>query len=136
METEVPHKGQFLSPILFSIAVIGLPERLGKIENLHNSIYADDVTLWISRGNDGQLGEALRATVDEIEDHLSDKGLRCWAEKSELFVLHRRRSRKNDWKPTIRVKAGGEKIHRVETIRIMGLWLQSNNRIMNRTEQK
>lgn len=37
-----------LSPFLFSVAMVGLPEALHDIEGLNYSLYADDIPLWVT----------------------------------------------------------------------------------------
>ena len=65
-------QGSVLSPTLFNIAMIGLPEKLDGLENLHHTIYADDVTLWINRGSDGQIESTLQKAIDIIEKYRTD----------------------------------------------------------------
>lgn len=56
-------QGSVLSPTLFNIAMIGLPERLKKTEHLRYTIYADDMTLWINRGSAGHIEEVLEKAI-------------------------------------------------------------------------
>ncbi|KAG0422333.1 hypothetical protein HPB47_001836, partial [Ixodes persulcatus] len=44
--------------------MIGLPGELDKIEGLEYSLYADDVTLWVTGGSDGQMKETLQTAVN------------------------------------------------------------------------
>lgn len=67
--------------------MIGLSERLDKIEDLRYTIYADDLTLWINRGSDGHIEDILQQAIDEIENYLETLGLKCSAEKSEALFL-------------------------------------------------
>ncbi|XP_049522614.1 uncharacterized protein LOC125945086 [Dermacentor silvarum] len=73
-------QGSVLSPTLFNIAMLRLPEQLGEIENLNHTIYADDLTLWMNKGSDGQIESSLQLAIDIIEEYLKPKGLRCSAE--------------------------------------------------------
>lgn len=52
-------QGAVLSPLLFNIALIHLPSKLAAIPRLLHSIYADNITLWTTRGSDFQIEEVL-----------------------------------------------------------------------------
>lgn len=79
-------QGSVLSPMLFNLILIGLPEKLNKIESLHHSIYADDITIWVCDGSDGSIEQRLQTAIDTVEEHLIGTGLTCSAEKSELLL--------------------------------------------------
>ena len=72
--------------MLFNLVLIGLPSRLLKIEGLHHTIYADDITLWVSNGSDGSIEQRLQEAIDTVEQYLEGTGLTCSAEKSELLL--------------------------------------------------
>ncbi|KAM7312496.1 hypothetical protein ISCGN_009401 [Ixodes scapularis] len=61
-------QGSVLSPYLFNVAMIELPAKLSKIEGLHHSIYADDITLWMTGGCDGFIQDTLQEAIRTIED--------------------------------------------------------------------
>lgn len=122
-------QGSVLSPTLFNIAMIGLPERLNKIEDLHYTIYADDLTLWVNHGSDGHIEEVLQKAICEVEKYLEPIGLKCSAEKSEaLFIVPNnfRKASRNDY--DIMLRAGGRPIPAVERIRVLGLYVQANGK--------
>ncbi|KAM7307675.1 hypothetical protein ISCGN_011311 [Ixodes scapularis] len=68
-------QGSVLSPYLFNVAMIELPAKLRKIEGLHHSIYADDITLWMTGGCDGFIQDTLQEAIRTIED--SSATVRC-----------------------------------------------------------
>ncbi|XP_037526368.1 uncharacterized protein LOC119403510 [Rhipicephalus sanguineus] len=87
-------QGSVISPLLFNLVMMGFPVRLGEIDGLHHALYADDITLWVDKGSDGQIECTLQAAVSEVEDYLRDTGLRISPLKSELLIYRpRRRSR-------------------------------------------
>lgn len=116
-------QGAVLSPFLFNLALIKLPERLNAIENIHHTLYADDVTIWTNRGSEGQIEEALQAAADTVEEEARRAGLECSQPKSELLVL--RRSKKPEDKIPIDIKIQGQNIEEVENIRVLGLHISN-----------
>ncbi|XP_075539955.1 uncharacterized protein LOC142574831 [Dermacentor variabilis] len=48
MAPSLPPQGFVLSPTLFNLVMIGLSERLSKIQGLNHTVYADDITIWCS----------------------------------------------------------------------------------------
>ncbi|KAH7970218.1 hypothetical protein HPB49_001188 [Dermacentor silvarum] len=64
------------------IAMIGLPERLGKLEGLCHTLYDDELALWVDRGvNDGQIEDTLQRAIWETETYLRPIVLKCSPEK-------------------------------------------------------
>lgn len=53
-------QGSVLSPFLFNIVMANLPSKLNHIPDLKHSIYADDITLWVNKGNDAHVEETLQ----------------------------------------------------------------------------
>lgn len=123
-------QGSVLSPTLFNIAMLRLPEQLGEIENLNHTICADDLTLWINKGSDGQIESSLQSAIDIIEEYLKPKGLKCSAEKSEaLFLMppgKRRLRQKRE--ADIHLYVNGAEIPTVDCIRVFGLRIQANRK--------
>lgn len=65
-------QGSVLSPFLFNVALLGLPPALASIPNLKHSLYADDITLWVTGAATGhpkhaaashQRGRCIRRTA-------------------------------------------------------------------------
>ncbi|KAM7298058.1 hypothetical protein ISCGN_018687 [Ixodes scapularis] len=61
-------QGSVLSPYLFNVAMICLPAKLEKIAGLQHSIYADDITLWVTGGSEGYIEEVLQEAIWVVED--------------------------------------------------------------------
>lgn len=49
--------------------MIELANKRQRIDGVHNSIYADDVTLWTAGGRDGDVQDRLQMAVDAVEEH-------------------------------------------------------------------
>ncbi|XP_054928786.2 uncharacterized protein [Dermacentor andersoni] len=127
-------QGSVLSPMLFNLVMIGLPERLDAIEGINHTIYADDVTVWTTENTSvGEMQDRLQRAVREVERHLEDTGLVCSPDKSEI-LLHR--PRKKGPLPQAVIDARrlgvrvttreGTRIPTVSKLRVLGLWLEEN----------
>lgn len=79
-------QGSVISPMLFNLALLGLPSQLQKIPGLHHTLYADDITLWVCEGSDGFIEQILQEAIHTVERYLQGTGLSCSAEKSELLL--------------------------------------------------
>lgn len=129
-------QGSVISPLLFNLALIGLPAKLEEIDGLSHSLYADDITLWVTRGCDGQIEQTLQRAIDTVQRFLEDTGLTCSAEKSELLVYRpTRRGRKpkyseqsaNHAEEAIQLTTSeGHVIPKVDVIRVLGLYIAAN----------
>ncbi|KAM7303950.1 hypothetical protein ISCGN_013852 [Ixodes scapularis] len=80
-------QGSVLSPYLFNVAMIGLPEKLEAIGGLHHSIYADEITLWVTGGSDGFIQDTLQEAIRAVESYVEPRGLACSPQKSELLLF-------------------------------------------------
>lgn len=128
--TPTPNKGTpqgaVLSPTLFNIAMMRLPEKLNEIEGLHHSLYADDITLWTTNGSEGQIQDTLQRATDAVQQYARASGLQCSPEKSELLVVRRiRKGTPYDESP-IQLTLEDHEIPRVERIRILGLHIEQD----------
>lgn len=93
-------QGAVISPMLFNICMIGLSERLARVEDVKHTIYADDITIWCSGGCEGRVEEAMQEAIDVTEEYLRPTGLRCSPAKSELLLYRKEKGRRpKDWKP-------------------------------------
>lgn len=118
-------QGSVLSPTLFNIAMAKLPPLLTTIPSLRHALYADDVTIWVTKGSDGQIQDALQEAVNVVQDYARAGGLTCSAEKSEL--LHIRRPQRNpDKSPHITVMLEDHVVHCVKKLRVLGLYIQAD----------
>lgn len=125
-------QGSVLSPFLFNLALIKIPPKLEEISGLKHTFYADDITLWVTRGSDGQLEDTLQRAVDIVEKLAGEAGLTCSQPKSELFVVRDKprglHARHCVPPPPLEVKVGGMPVAEAQTIRILGLYLQTNRK--------
>lgn len=119
-------QGSVLSPTLFNVAMAKLPPLLDAIPDLNHSLYADDVTMWATRGSDGQIQDALQEATKVVQNYASLGGLSCAAEKSGLLVLPPRMRLVTQ--PEISVYLANTLIPCVPRLRILGLHLQYNGR--------
>ncbi|XP_037505476.1 uncharacterized protein LOC119381788 [Rhipicephalus sanguineus] len=125
-------QGSVLSPFLFNLALIKIPPRLEDIPGLKHTFYADDITIWVTRGRDAQLEETLQQAVNSVEELAGDVGLSCSQPKSELFVVQEKprgpHARHYIPPPPLEVKVGGMPVAEAQAIRILGLYLQTNRK--------
>lgn len=59
-------QGAVLSPLLFNIALIGLPPLLDSIPGIHHGLYADDITIWSKTGSLGEIEERLQTAANTV----------------------------------------------------------------------
>ncbi|XP_077544819.1 uncharacterized protein LOC144157995 [Haemaphysalis longicornis] len=116
-----------ISSILFNMVMIRVAERLEGLPDVKYTIYADDITLWVTGGNDGHIEDSLQRAIDEIEDQLRGTGLVCSPAKSELLIIPpRRRSRSGATEPDINLKTKDETaIPHVKSLRVLGLHIDA-----------
>ncbi|KAG0420213.1 hypothetical protein HPB47_003602 [Ixodes persulcatus] len=117
-------QGSVLSPYLFNVAMIGLPEKLEAIGGLHHSSYADDITLGVTGGSDGFTQGTLQEAILAVESYVEPRGLACSPQKSELLLLKPVRARQLP--SDIELYAQGNRIPTVRSIRVLGLWTQAD----------
>lgn len=127
-------QGSVISPMLFNLIMIGLAQKLQKVENVEHTIYADDITIWVNRGSDGQIESSLQEAIDVVEEHLRHTGLRCSPKKSEL-LLYRPTQKGRPPKGSKQEREYEEiKLHTrdngtipvVKTIKVLGMLIESN----------
>ncbi|KAK8771578.1 hypothetical protein V5799_025177 [Amblyomma americanum] len=98
-------QGSVISPVLFNVAMIGLANKLKKIEGIQHAMYADDITVWTTRGSLGEK-QGCKST-----------------EKSELLRIDR-----HPTQTTLEVTLEGQLIPEKNMIRILGMWLQGSRK--------
>lgn len=127
-------QGTVISPMLFNLALIGLPTKLQEIEGLNHTIYADDITLCAKDSNDGQIEQTIQTAIETVEQYLKGTGLVCSAEKSELllYVPTRRGCKRNSYRRAdnletdVRLKtAEDEPIPNADKIRVSGVLIEA-----------
>ncbi|XP_065283301.1 uncharacterized protein [Dermacentor albipictus] len=126
-------QGLVISPMLFNLVMFGAAEKLGHIEDIRHTIYADDITLWVTGGSEAHIEGALQAAVDAIEDQLEGTGLRCSPSKSELLILpptknSRGKTRQHKNEKIRIVPKSGNVIPEVGKIRILGMVIEKHRR--------
>nr|XP_050025174.1 uncharacterized protein LOC126520059 [Dermacentor andersoni] len=120
-------QGAVLSPFLFYLALRSLPDKLDRIPDLKHTLYADDVTLWVTSGSDGHIEQTLQRASDVVTSHVHAAGLACSAAKSALLLMRppdRRRHKTPH--PTITIHANSTPVPVVPHLRVLGLIAQSN----------
>ncbi|XP_037565907.1 uncharacterized protein LOC119445697 [Dermacentor silvarum] len=80
-------QGAVLSPILFNIAILQLPNQLSQVSDIHFSLYADDITVWANRGSDADMEHNLQSAFKIIDSYVHVHGLACSPSKLELFLF-------------------------------------------------
>lgn len=137
-ESEVIHppnkgtpQGAVISPTLFNIAMIGLAKKLQEIPDVRHSLYADDITIWITKGNLGEKEEKLQRAANIIENYTQQRGLQCSAEKSELIRLTKTKKQRTDPRLKLEIRLEGKIIPERSIVRVLGMWLQSNVRCLH-----
>lgn len=61
-------QGSVLSPLLFNITLIPMTKLLVAVPNLSHSLYADDITLWTTKGSDGEIEYTLQTGADIVSE--------------------------------------------------------------------
>lgn len=118
-------QGAVLSPLLFNLAMLPLANALETIPSLHSTIYADDITLWVTQGSDAHIEATLSAGAATVSRIAAQAGLTSSAAKSELLLLPPLRVRPTP--PTsIQIILDGQAVPRVSQLRLLGMHLQAN----------
>lgn len=118
-------QGSVLSPTLFNIALARLPQQLDQIPDVAHAIYADDITIWTTRGSDGTIQDRLQQAVDIVTAYARQGSLSCAPQKSELVLI---RARSITPPPEITVHVDGVPVPQVDRARILGLHVQANGK--------
>lgn len=108
----------------------GLSERLRSLPNIGHSLYADDITIWCPGGSLAEVENALQSALDETESYLEGTGLQLSPKKSELLLYRParqgvRRLPHLDQIPIALFARNGQRIPRVDSIRILGLLIDA-----------
>lgn len=137
-----PHKygsrgtpqGAVLSPMLFNIAMINLPQKLGSIPDIKHGLYADDITIWIAKGSEGEMQERLQQAADTVHTYAKECGLACAPQKSELLLVQKRR---HDLSTSFYIMMDGIRIEPTDHIKILGMTYQEdckNTRLLQKLD--
>ncbi|KAH7965607.1 hypothetical protein HPB49_008984 [Dermacentor silvarum] len=115
-----------VSPILFNIALIGVPPLLDKILEVRHVLHADDNTMWSSTGSVGAMESRLQEAADVVSDYVKSCGLSCAPQKSELVLVSSRKKYASD-SPTINTQLKGHNIVLSQSVKILGMVFQSDH---------
>nr|XP_050028365.1 putative nicotine oxidoreductase [Dermacentor andersoni] len=124
MGTRGTPQGAVLSPLLFNIDLINLPEELDRIEAIRHALYADEIRVSVTKGSLGQMENALQEAASTVQKYADEGGLCFSREKSALLIMLRR----EDEAP-VKIRVHNTAIPEVETVRILGLLV--NNKGVN-----
>lgn len=117
-------QGAVLSPLLFNLAMLHLPTHLAGVGGIQHTLYADDITIWATEGNLGELEERLQTAANIVERYAEHCGLQCSPQKSEFVHL---RSSKKCTTP-IHLSLASGPIQEAKEIRVLGLFINQNRR--------
>ncbi|KAH6935078.1 hypothetical protein HPB50_003337 [Hyalomma asiaticum] len=84
-------QGLILSPLLFNVGMRRLALELEQIRDFKCTINADDITLWVRRGDRQDL---LQEATDNVANFTKHAGMTCAPEKSEFTTGRNKRRKK------------------------------------------
>nr|XP_050043859.1 uncharacterized protein LOC126541217 [Dermacentor andersoni] len=116
-------QGSVISPILFNVAMIGVAERLSRIQGIQHAMYADNITVWVNHGSLGEKQERLQQVPSCIERYVKERGLACSTEMSELLRVGRHPT---DAGASVGCLEGQNIPERM--IRVLRMWLQASRK--------
>ncbi|XP_049267541.1 protein crumbs-like, partial [Rhipicephalus sanguineus] len=101
-----------------------LPKELDKISLIRHAIYADDVTIWTRQGNAEAVRGALQEAANTVQAYVDGNGLKCSSAKSELFIAGKTTPAVRS---ALQIIVNREVVPQVQTIRVLGLFLEEKN---------
>lgn len=107
-----------------------LSKQLSAVPNVEHALYADDITIWCPGGSEAAVEQALQEALDVTQSFLDGTGLQLSPNKSELLLYRPSRQGVRGLTPLDQIPINvymrdGQKIPRVDSIRILGLLLDS-----------
>uniref|UniRef100_L7LY18 Putative tick transposon n=1 Tax=Rhipicephalus pulchellus TaxID=72859 RepID=L7LY18_RHIPC len=115
-------QGSVLSPMLFNVAMAGLPDALKIVSKaVQISIYADDICIWLSGYQHKRLEMLGQRVVLSAQTHLASIGLTISAEKSRFMLFPGMRRRETRMK----ISLLDAPIQQVKYMRFLGVTLDS-----------
>lgn len=106
-------QGSVISPILFSVNMNDIPLH----ENIHLSVFADDVAFW-ARGDDCQvLVDVIQEYVDKVEDWAHRWGFRISQSKTQIIIFSKKR-KLPDVKP---IRINGNDVEYSDCVKFLGI---------------
>lgn len=121
-------QGSILSPFLFTIGLRKLVLELEAIPNLGCAFYADDITLWATKGSYGERQDVLQTAIDKIQSYIEASDMTCAPNKSEYLQIRPLRTQPNR-APVLELEIAGQSINRTPVARILGMHVQENNSV-------
>uniref|UniRef100_A0A131Z5Q7 Tick transposon n=1 Tax=Rhipicephalus appendiculatus TaxID=34631 RepID=A0A131Z5Q7_RHIAP len=121
-------QGSILSPLLFNIGMRKLALMLEEDTELGVAIYADDVTLWATKGSYGDRQDTLQRAVDTIEEYAKRAGMTCAPEKSE-YIQIRPKNTGRTRSPTFNLELNGNQIKQVSELRVLGMLIEETGSV-------
>lgn len=108
----------------------GLSKRLAAVPNVGHALYADDITIWCPGGSEAAVEQALQEALDVTQSFLEGTGLQLSPTKSELMLYRPARQGVRGLVPLEQIPIDvytrdGQKIPRVNSIRVLGLLLDA-----------
>ncbi|KAG0444636.1 hypothetical protein HPB47_013566, partial [Ixodes persulcatus] len=96
---------------MFDVAMAGLTSLLSKIPDVQHAPYADDITVWLTKGSTDQIQNSLQEVVEITKPYATEASITCGAQKSELLVI-RPRARSVKCEPEVDLHLDGTPIPR------------------------
>uniref|UniRef100_L7M2Q4 Putative tick transposon n=1 Tax=Rhipicephalus pulchellus TaxID=72859 RepID=L7M2Q4_RHIPC len=121
-------QGSVLSPFLFNVGLRRLAITLNHEPRLGFAMYADDITLWTTQGSYGERQDTLQTALSIVEDYLEKAGMSCAPAKSEYIHIRPYKSRSRR-APELTFYLGGSPLRRVNTLRILGMYIQETTSV-------
>ncbi|XP_037561044.1 uncharacterized protein LOC119440182 [Dermacentor silvarum] len=118
-------QGAVLSPLLFNLAMVQLPARLDAVDGVKHALYADDITLWATDGNLGNMEDSLQAAAHIVDEYAAYCGLQSSPQKSEF--VHIRPTPKCTSSINLSIHSGP--INEAQEIRVLGLHINKHRRV-------
>ncbi|XP_040070198.1 uncharacterized protein LOC115331806 [Ixodes scapularis] len=115
-------QGSVLSPLLFNIAIAGLPAALPNSRILISiSMYADDLCIWVSGFRHPTLRAIMQSAINKIQAFLENQGLSISGHKAAAMVFPGRNRRLRE----VKLQLDSQPLRLVSKHRFLGITLQN-----------
>lgn len=71
--------------------MMNLAKKLKIVPGIHHTLYADDITVWVTRGSLGEREERLHEAATCVEEYVRERGLACSTKKLEVLRVGSRK---------------------------------------------
>ncbi|XP_077520080.1 uncharacterized protein LOC144129894 [Amblyomma americanum] len=99
--------------------------KLYTLSDIGYTIYADDITIWSTRGSLTAKEQALQTAIGVVEHFVQTRGMQCASDKSEMIFIHGPRYRSHG---PIMLKIHNHPIEKKSLMRVLGLWVQHDGK--------